>query len=400
VRGRLVPHRHMTLKNRARGQFLRSKSLTASILAPLVVAFAFAFPSLALADYTVFQNIWPAVAVGGVSDSDQIFGMSTDYEVTFLVVATSSPNLMDRIGLQLCQFGGSDGGFVDVQIRYGATTSSVFASSSVAVNSANIFRGSYCNTGTSATTTIFTLNNSLDYDIGSNLYISLRTRSITGTIFVSYKEMDDIPDDNFYAWFSDWSQVYVSAPFSRAFSIQISGYANGLIPPDNEIIAFYGSTTANIVCTTFEIDCYLAKALRWAFYPTVAIYLFNETPPLASTTPFAYIFESIEIWDTVFSGSATGTQDLQIDFAPMGMSTTSLVAGTLASTAQGKSFFTTIRSWIEVFLWFIFAFGILKVGLRMIGWADLSGPNTPEAFNRGIRFGKAKSYFNDNRPRL
>jgi len=316
----------------------------------------------ALADYQVFQNAYPE---GAQSVNDFMQGFTTSV-FHFKYTGTSTVTLFDRVDLALCKNTSNNTGELWLEVRTTSTTTNVIASSTLAINGGNVYTNASCN---GASTTLqystFVLNNNIQWVSGVDIWFTLKAVGTGDTIY--WKGSNTYPDDIFGVYYSSGSRYSIVPPPDNYYSMNMRGYALGTTPT-NQNQGIYSTSTTAVVCASFDIGCYISNALAWAFYPTATVYLFNSSPSLASTTPFAYIFESIEIWDTVFSGSATGTQTLTVNFAPMGMSTTSLVAGTLASTVQGKSFFTTIRNWIEVFLWFIFAMGILRIALGMIGW--------------------------------
>jgi len=176
------------------------------------------------------------------------------------------------------------------------------------------------------------------------------------------------------------SHVVISAGFGSSFGYVPTGILN--VDYDYSSVGFYTTSASSVATGTPNqfskyagLDCgglNLVDNLKCAgiflFYPTYTSYVFDQANTLASTTPFAYIWASMELWDIIFEGSATGTQTLTLEFHPMGLATTTLTAGTLESTTEGHSFFSSVRSWIEVFLYMMFAMGILYQALHIIGW--------------------------------
>jgi len=361
----------------------------AKIWTLLIAILGFIFSAnTVFADYQAFANNWPSTAVGGYSGL-QVFGLGTGNQFDVLYVATSSVRLLDRIGANICQLGGSDGGAIYLEVRTTSTSSYVFASSTVLVNSSNIYRGADCNVNTTATTTIFELNNTVSYSPTTNLWLSFRVVGITGTIFASFQETVS-SSDNFYTFTApSYSQLYLAAPYSKAYSMMVSGYANGLIPPNQgQNTEIYGSTTSAVVCTTFEIDCYLIKALKWAFYPSNTFDIIDTMPSIGSTTPFAYLFEGATLYESLWNGTATGTQSITLTFAPMGLATSTLSAGSLATVATQTGMaplMANLRSWISVFMYLLLTWGVTKFVLKILGVQFTLSTET-----RMINYGKAK----------
>lgn len=176
------------------------------------------------------------------------------------------------------------------------------------------------------------------------------------------------------------SHIVISAAFAGSPSYLTQGTRYRTY--DFTSLGFYTSATnyvatgtprsiskyAGLDCGGLNIEDNLKCAGLFLFYPSATLHVFDSVPSLASTTPFAYIWEAMVLWDNAFSGSATGTQTLTLEFHPMGLATTTLTAGTLESTTQGKAFFSSVRDWIEVFLYLMFAMGILYQALHIVGW--------------------------------
>lgn len=141
-------------------------------------------------------------------------------------------------------------------------------------------------------------------------------------------------------------------------------------------------------CGITDISGCITNALSWAFYPTATINIFSNAQPLASTTPFAYLFEVRDIWALVFDQQATSTAStLTIPFSislPFSATaSTSLNAGTLASTISGASpFFAQIRLFIYIVFQFLFAFWIFKLCLHVMGLVGIL--HAESAIIRGV----------------
>jgi len=333
-----------------------------------ILSFAFSANS-AFADYVAFQNQHPQNKITGFSEDGQIFGVSNGDRLDVLYTATSTITLFDRIDVYLCRYGGSTGGRIDVEFRTTASSSSIIASSTIAVNSGNIWDGDGCYTHSGATSTTFVLNNNIQWVADVPIWISFYPRGTTGTYYFGYYNTASLPSINFQAWHNNF-QLYTDAPYSKTFGLQIKGYGLGSVSSNQNQGPYNASTTAS-VCTSFDIGCYISTSLSFLFYPTYTIALFSETPTIASTTPFNYLYEVGDIWDTIFAGGATGTQSLTLSFSPMGMTTTTITAGSLEATTQNHGFFSTIRNWIEVFLYLGFAFGLFRIALGLIGWTHI-----------------------------
>jgi hypothetical protein len=335
-----------------------------------ILGFVF-FGNTAFAEYTAFDFNYGPGREQGVGDY-YIVGGSTWIEYS----ATNTVTRLSAVELPLCKSSAVTGTYT-LEVFITSTSSNVIASSTLSLSGIPTCVGGEL----PETYQRFRLNNyvawSADNENYTTVWFHIKDNTGGGTIYRAQAGTLGPAYDNITAWNStQTSSAYCPYPTGDC-TVAIRGIADGTMP-ENQNQGVYSSSTTGIICVDFDIGCYFAKGLSWAFYPTATVYLFNSTPTLASTTPFAYIFESIEIWDTVFSGYATGTQTLTIDFAPMGIATSSLIAGTLGSTVQGKNFFTTIRNWIEVFLWFIFAMGILRIALGLIGWTHSfdGGSNT------------------------
>jgi len=344
---------------------------TTKAFAILMAIASLSWSHLAFADYVAFQSIWPSAPN---SLDDAMFGGGNGARIDFHYSATSTVTLFDRVIFAVCRQGGTEAGRLDLELRTYSTSTDVLASSTVSVSNTTVAPcdGSG-NTG--ATTTTFELNRTGNWSEGTQLWFSIYPRNVTGSFLFTSHTMDDVSPENFDFYVDNVKVCLGSCGLATTFSASMMGRADGLPPPPS-VNFNYNASSTTIVCETFEIDCYITRAFVQMFYPSVSITLLSETPTIASTSPFSYLYEIGDIWDNIFTGTATGTQTLTLSFSPLGMATTTITAGTLSASTFGHTFFSTVRNWIEIFLYLAFAFGIFRIALGLIGWTHLAdGPS-------------------------
>jgi len=353
--------------------FVSSLNFWRPLIAILSVVF---FIPTAFADYSAFQN--HLISTVGPDNVNNAMVRGSNSEFTIEFIATTSISLFDRIDIALCRNDGTTGGVIELEVRSTAsTTGPIIASSTLAINNGNVYSttttpGQGCNYGIEGVNehmSTFVLNNNIQTVSGVTWWFRFR---IVGNASYFLVSLNNGVTFGFYQNLLFWDDR--NSPYkigSDLASPIVTGYALGSAPT-NQNQGIYNASSTVSICETFDVGCYLTTAFSWAFYPTATVYLFEQTPTIASTTPFNYIYETGELWEIIFAGTATGTQTLQIDFTPLGMATTSLTAGTLQSTVQGAGFFTTIRNWVEIFLYLGFAFGMFRIVLGIIGWGHFN----------------------------
>jgi len=335
------------------------KIFQTALIAILSIIF---FTNTAFADYEIFQNyVSTSYAESGHGGS----GIGAAQKTAFSFTATSS-GVIRYIQTRACGASGS--------LRWVAFTGDVTGTSSL--NSLHAVATSSWSVLDTDCTNLATTTNEFPTAISVVPGVTVTFISETNTTGTVDTYGTDV---NFPSYFfnSNWSQNPVSANFLGV------GWGNA---PANQNQGVYSASSTASICISLEgwwnvIGCGVSTGLAWAFYPTATIYLFEQTPTIASTTPFNYLYETGELWEVIFAGTATGTQTLTLDFASATGKTLSV--GTLQSTVQGASFFTTIRNWIEIFLYLAFAFGLFRIVLGLIGWTHL-GDSSSVAFGKKV----------------
>jgi len=215
------------------------------------------WPTFVFADYDVFRNTFPPTVFTG--NTYTVLGIGNGDRLDIQVLATSSTAIFRSIELAICRSTGTSAGRVDLEVRYGATTSAIVASSTIDISTIST---TDCGvTYTNATTSIFTLNETLswyaqeglDWDI-LNVWITLYPRASASNLYLSYRDVADSGIDNFYAYYNN-TLLYPSG-LSKTYGIFIIGSASGTAPIS------YNASSSAVVCSTFDFGCYIVKGIE------------------------------------------------------------------------------------------------------------------------------------------
>jgi len=343
---------------------------TAKAFAILIAIASLSVPDFAFADYVAFQNKLPIPAPALTADPQyQMFG--ADWTIQY--VATGTITQFDRFDIPLCRYNGTAGGTIELEIRSTAsTTGPVIASSTLAVNDGNVSPPSQgCVTiGTvNATTSTFVLNNTIQTVAGVTWWIRLRQVGLSGTVYNSMQNTVNF-DNNGTVWQDGGSAPYTYSGVTYAMAM--TGRGLGTQPTSASV---YATSSSPVVCTTFDVGCYISTAVAWAFYPSIP--LSTQLGELASTTsgvvPFGYVADLYDKFAT-YANSATTTMSVGIELSPlmnfMGatFATTSVtvLSGAGLRSTMGPAMWSFTQNILAGLLWVGFAFYVYRRSIHLL----------------------------------
>jgi len=323
--------------------------------------------SYAYADYEVFDlnpvptnqpianvNEWQMV---GFSSGPTFIEYNTDATVT----------QFDRITIPFCRNGGANGGSIWLEVRSTATSGPIVASSTLTVNSNNVWNTGCTSAIINATTSTFVLNQNVQWLEGGTFYFIFRAIGTTGTFYLSF-DVDDGNNGKYLGagatpptWLGDY------------YWTSVQGYALG-IPP-----VVYNASSSNVVCDTFDFGCYLSQSFAWAFYPDKEVIDQFKTLSLASTTPFGYAYAIPTLWNTfmVANAATTSTFGLTIDFSTLTGAGFQYVTATSVEVfnvcwvndSRGElpqnAFRDLFLPYIRAFIWIALGFGLFLLAHKL-----------------------------------
>jgi len=274
-------------------------------------------PFVVSADYTVF-DLNPIPADTPVTDPNYAMaGFSNGTTWTIEYTADAMVTQFDRLTMPFCRSGGANGGVIDLEIRSSTTTGPIIASSTIDVNSGNVWNTG-CSVGIiNATTTTWVLNQNIQWLPGVTVYFVFHARGVTGTYYFSHFLDATIGELPTFAttdtYFKPGTDYYMTA--GEAFALGI--------PP-----VVYNASSSNISCSTFDVGCYITTGLSLLFYPEDWTFeqLDELQAQLASTTPFGYGYELVETINMALNTATSSfalTADLS-DFGPVFQNATSV----------------------------------------------------------------------------
>jgi len=263
----------------------------------ITIGIFFSLFSYASADYEVFDvNPIPA----NVAMPSALYGMggfSSGLKWTVEYVADATVTQFDRLTLPFCRSGGANGGVIDLEIRSSTTTGPIVASSSLTVNSGNVWNTGCGVSIVNGTTSTWVLNQNVQWVSGVTFYFIFYARGTTGTYYFSdYKTAGN----------NGISYETGSVPASPARWDSMKGYALGIAP------VTYNASSSNVVCDTFDIGCYISQGLAWAFYPDPADIEQFQNLSLASSSPFGYIYDMDDALQSFMTGLNATTSSFKI----------------------------------------------------------------------------------------
>jgi len=347
-----------------------ARGTTKNLAILIASVFALFGPHFAFADYVAFQNKLPIPAPALTADPQyQMFG--DDWVIEY--VATSTITQFDRFDIPLCRYNGTAGGTIELEIRSTAsTTGPVIASSTLAVNDGNVSPPSQgCVTiGTvNATTSTFVLNNTIQTVAGVTWWIRLRGVGLSGTVYNSMQNVVNF-DNNATVWQDGGSAPYTYSGVTYAMAM--TGRGLGTAPTSASV---YATSSSPVVCTTFDVGCYISTAVAWAFYPSIP--LSTQLGELASTTsgvvPFGYVSDLYTKLET-YSNSATTTLTISVELSPLlnwlGASfpttTVTVLSGAQLRSTLGPTMWSLTQNLLAGFLWFGFAFYVYRRSIHLL----------------------------------
>jgi len=317
----------------------------------VLFALLFLLPGVASADYAVFDiNSIPANQPISAVTQYQMVGLGNNERWDFQVSLATSTTEFEKIFVPLCRFLGSEGGVVDLEVRLNSTSSPVVASSTVDVINSNVSSIGCTATHVNATSTVFELNNLVRAFTGDTLYFTFYNRGISGSLYFSFK-MNGSNGFPAYA-----NGVYIGLSGGKTYNWSARGTSGGLPP------VFYNASSSNIVCSTFDLGCYLLQGLSVAFVPSDAsVQKFADMPTLASTSPFSYLYDSINIFSDLFYPATSTSVQLTIPF--QGDTLTIIDTSDLSVYLPELPL---IRTLIGAFIWISAGMVVIRIPLILI----------------------------------
>jgi len=311
----------------------------------LVVVSLLLIPAYASADYSVFElNPIPPGASMATPLVYQMVGIGSGQSITFNYSATGTVTQFDRVTVPVCRYLGANGGVIDLEVRTTATSGPIVASSSLTVNSGNVWSTGCTSSIVNATTSTWVLNQNVQWVNGVEIFFTFHYRGTTGSFYNSFVM-------NGYD-----GETYIDgiplAPYSgKTYNFSASGLSLG-IPP-----VVYSASSSNIVCDTFDFGCYISTAFSTLFMPTSWTFdrLSAINHELASSSPFGYAYEVVDIVNTALSTTSSSfvlSADLS-DFSPQFVSATSVPIVSSAGIRDfiGPSMWDIVQNVFELGLW-------------------------------------------------
>jgi len=260
--------------------------------------------------------------------------------------------------LPFCRYGGANGGTIDLEVRTTATSGPIVASSTLAVNSGNVWSTGCTGTYINGTSSTWVLNNNIQWVSGVSLFFTFYPRGTTGTYYFSF-----VMNGSNGQYYGNGSLI---SPYLGSYSYNASaiGYALGSTPT-NQGQGIYNASTTAALCETFDIGCYLSNAFAWAFYPTIP--LSDQLGTLSDTAetkiPFGYVYD-IEDLFTDLSDNGTSTLNITIELSPLlnwfggSFSSTSMtiLSATALQSTMGNTMWTFGQNAMKFGLWLGFIF--------------------------------------------
>jgi len=335
------------------------------------ILIAIVFPFGVSADYSAFQNLWEVPPTASSPDYVQQ-GFSAG-RVDMQYIATTTVTQFDRVDVALCRSGGSNIGNVKLEVRYSSTSSTVLASSTLAVTSGNIWASTGCGTGTGfATSSTFVLNAPIQWVSGVTVWLSWTlqgTDPASNFLFSFVDEAISASENGSYrAYFNN---VLFETP-SPNRSMRIIGRGLGTAPT---VSSMYSTTSSVVVCSTFDVGCYLSTSLTFLFYPQET--LTSTLTEMASTTtgvvPFGYV---PDIYDLIEDASLNATTSLAISVELSGImnflggnfptTTVTVLSGNGLRTTMGVSMWNFLQTLLIGLFWTGFALYVYRRSIHLL----------------------------------
>lgn len=253
-------------------------------------------------------------------------------------IADNAGRRVSQIELPYCrQSGGSTSGSIILEVRTTSSSSpNVVASSTIPASS--VQSSSLCNNlpYVNATTSIFQLNNPLDYEIGTQLYFKIRRSGVSGTYLVSGIQSGS----NGHLWTDGGDQ---------GDGWSISGIGLGNAP------SIYNASSTDVSCSSFDFGCYISTAFSFLFMPSTSIIQEFASTTIQNEFPFSYWYSMQNAFDSAISSSTD--QFFVVDFEIMG-STSTILSYPMMQNLVGDDSLDLIRNIFEWILWLCFGFYI------------------------------------------
>lgn len=309
-------------------------------------AILLAIPVAVSADYEAFDinNIPNDIPLS--STAYQMLGQGNTDRWDVQYIANSKVTQFDRLTMPFCRYLGANGGVIDLEIRTTSTSSPIVASSTLTVNSGNVWSVGCGTSIINATTSTWVLNNNVQWEIGSNIWFSFYARGTSGTFYHSFELATG---DNGITYGS--GQFLGPPNYAQTYHHSMTGYALG-IPP-----VVYNASSSNVICTTFDVGCYINNAFSFLFIPDQSAISQYTDLSLASSSPFSYAYDAKAIINTFFTATPT-TTDITINFVgtPLTLFSTSMI--------NNWTYLALFNTLISAFLYLLTLFAIYRLTVK------------------------------------
>jgi len=168
------------------------------------------------------------------------------------------------------------------------------------------------------------------YDTGVPETFTQGMQFVDGTVGIPYSTLS--AGKPLVGIFSSSNLVTSASYTSLGFLTFISDHIQFVFVPHQSTGIGYISTSSVLAnCESFDIGCYMSNSLQYVFYPDPqAVARFNSLT-LASSAPFAYLYDMDTVFEEFFNTSTTTVLAWTIPFPMVGSSSATL---TLISKAQ------------------------------------------------------------------
>lgn len=348
------------------GRQTKSIALLSAVLFPLAVAFAF-MPSTASADYVAFQNKAPSTTYSVSSDYQPNIIGSDSAPLWISFVATNTIVQFDRLDLNLCRYLGSNVGSLFLEVRSSTSTGPIIASSTLVVNSGNVFHSNTLCYGSGGIPlpqyySTFVLDRQIQTVAGVTWWFRIWGSGTVGNFYVGGQ------NENFYSRnltsylgaFPDTANEH--AFMGTKYALFAIGRGLGTAPTNQNN---YGASSTAVVCTTFDIGCYISSSFAYMFIPTQSTFDKFADITLASSTPFNYLFEMGSYFSTLRNGVATSTI-ISVNFVgtPLILYNSSNMTSVIGETHMARV--TFVKMLISYALWLMLLFAIWREVIKII----------------------------------
>jgi len=342
-------------------------------LAILIAMGSIVFPAVASASYNAIDNRF----VGSSTvDTAQwaLIGLNDGMRLDVLVNGTTTYSLVNNLAFAICNTGNSTGR-LDLEVRHLGTTTlyEIAASSTLSMGSfPTIGCGANGGAVNGATSTTFELNQNISQTSILPMWVSIYARGgLTGTAYFSWRNVDL---QGLYV--TGYRDNVLQAPVALGYTYSPWMYAisSGVVGGGGIQVEYSASTTA-VICTTFDVGCYISTALAWAFYPTYSIS--DRVEELSSTTagviPFGFVYDFVDLF-TGYAGHATTTATVSVELsgimnfmgASFSSSTMTVLSGATLRSTMGTTMWNFSQNIFRGCMWLGFLFYVYRRSIHFL----------------------------------